>query len=83
MSADLPARALIANMKRFNSRYGCLFCENPGTTLPGKPLHRFWPHIEDASLRSHDSVVENASQATSQHKPVSFYDYDLLHCFKN
>jgi hypothetical protein len=27
---DLPARALVFNMKQFNAKFGCLFCYNEG-----------------------------------------------------
>lgn len=70
VSADLPARSRLANMKQFNGLYACLYCENPGSTLPGKPLHRFWPHVS-SPLRSHDSIMDNAEDATSERKPVS------------
>ena len=29
-SVDLPARALVLNMKQFNGRYGCCYCEDKG-----------------------------------------------------
>ncbi len=70
VSADLPARSRLANMKQFNGRYGCLVCENPGSTLPTGHLHRFWPDIPGSRLRSHESVIKNASDATSNQKPV-------------
>ena len=70
VSADLPARSRLANMKQFNGQYGCLFCENPGSTLPTDHLHRFWPDIPDSRLRSHESILKNASDATSKQQAV-------------
>lgn len=77
VSADLPGRARITNMKQFNGAYGCLFCENPGTTARGNPLHRFWPNISTAPLRSHSTLLRSAREATSLGDVVSNY---LLMC---
>lgn len=71
VSADLPARAKLANMKQFNGAYGCLFCENPGTTMPGNSLHRFWPDIPGAEARTHASVLQNARETLSEGCAVS------------
>ena len=73
VSADLPARSRLANMKQFNGRYGCLFCENPGSTLPTDHLHRFWPDIPHSRLRSNASIMKNASDATSKQEAVSIH----------
>jgi hypothetical protein len=72
MSAvDLPARALLLNMKQYNGMYGCSFCYSEGTTKRGSPLHRFWPpQLIEPSLRTSQSVRENASQATIANDPV-------------
>ena len=53
-------------MKQFNGQYGCLFYENPGSTLPTNQLHGFWPDIPHSQLRSHESIMKNASDATSK-----------------
>ena len=58
VSADLPARSRLANMKQFNGQYRCLFY--------GPPLHRFWPDIPDSRLRSHESILKNSSDGTSK-----------------
>ena len=73
VSADLPARARLVNMKQFNGAYGCLFCENPGTTVPGNPLHRFWPDVPSAPQRTHASVLKNARDAISLGDAVSHW----------
>ena len=31
-SLDLPARAIITNMKQFNGEHSCIYCEQEGTT---------------------------------------------------
>jgi hypothetical protein len=63
-SVDLPARAILLNMKQWNGKYGCLYCESPGTTLNGDHLHRYWPYDEASACRSHASVMHNAELAT-------------------
>ena len=36
-SVDLPARAMISNMKQWNGANGCLYCEEEGSTI-GTPV---------------------------------------------
>ena len=31
-SLDLPARAIVTNMKQFNGKQSCIYCEQEGTT---------------------------------------------------
>jgi len=72
-SVDLPARALVLNSKQFNGKYGCLYCESTGETPPGDHLHRYWPPPSSGlTLRSHESVMQNATKATSDGEPVRF-----------
>ena len=60
-SVDLPARAIVINMKQFNGLYGCCYCESSGTTPPENPLLRFWlPGVHTA--RTHKSLLENAKK---------------------
>ena len=40
-SVDLPARAILVNMKQWNGKEEILYCESPGTTLGGDHLHRY------------------------------------------
>lgn len=68
-SADLPARAILMNMKRFNGKFGCLFCEHPGVTQRGNHLHRFWPY-RDACPRTHRSLLSDGKTAIINGKPV-------------
>ena len=72
MSAvDLPARAILLNMKQYNGMYGCSFCYSEGTTKRGSPLHRYWPpSLTAPALRTSHSVRENASQTTRANDPV-------------
>lgn len=55
-SVDLPARAMISNMKQWNGAHGSLYCEDQGTTVGGDHLHRYWPY-RDAVSRSHASLL--------------------------
>jgi hypothetical protein len=72
MSAvDLPARALLLNMKQYNGSFGCCFCYNEGKSRRNSPLHRFWPPPLTAPvLRTSQSIRENATQATVTNDPV-------------
>ena len=44
-SADLPGKALMANMKQYNGEQGCSVCEDKGKTVGTGGLHRIWPYI--------------------------------------
>ena len=48
-SVDLPARAILLNMKQWNGVQGCLYCESTGTVLPGDHLHRYICNIVNPS----------------------------------
>ena len=63
-AVDLPARAILMNMKLFNGKYACVYCEHEGVTEDGNHLHRFWPH-RTAPSRSHQSILSNAVEATT------------------
>lgn len=70
-AVDLPARAIVLNMKQYNGMYGCSFCYDTGKTKIGSPLHRFWPpQSVTPALRTHQSVHENAIDATTTKLPV-------------
>ena len=64
-SLDLPARAVVTNMKQYNGRYGCLYCEEEGTTIGGDHLHRYWPCQTATVPRTHASLLQNAHMATT------------------
>ncbi len=68
---DLPARVIVLDMKQFNGKYACVYCEDEGETPPGDHLHRFWPHnAADSRKRTHKSLLQNATEATLQHDTV-------------
>lgn len=70
-SVDLPARALILNMKQYNGMYGCCFCYSEGKSKRSSPLHRYWPPLATTpALRTNKSIWENAAQATITNDPV-------------
>ena len=62
-SVDLPARAMITNMKQFNGKHGCLYCEDEGTVIGSDHLHRYWPQKTSCTSRTHQSVLSNATDA--------------------
>lgn len=69
-SADLPARAMLLNMKQWNGRHGCLYCNHEGVTLGTDHLHRYWPP-KDSQVRTHSSLMADAEAATKSGSPVS------------
>ena len=70
-SVDLPARAMITNMKQWNGINGCLCCEDIGTTVGTDHLHRYWPHQGCSIERTHASLLRNATEAVRQGTTVS------------
>lgn len=80
MSAlDLPARAIVANMKQFNSKHGCVYCEDVGINPEENPLVRCWPKLPCSVKRYHSSIMNSAINATLKHEAVSspIYIYTL------
>ena len=70
LSVDLPARALVLNMKHFNGAFACCYCESEGETLPGDHLHRYWPYISGTTQRTHQSLLANARKAVAEKTSV-------------
>ena len=70
-SADMPARALISNMKAFNGSYACSTCEVEGATVPGNTLHRIWPFSDSNTLRTQDRMYSAIVTSVQQGQPVS------------
>ena len=70
-SADLPARAPLTNMKQYNGCWRCLYCNSKGTTHGTDHLHRFWPHDPSSTLRSTQSIADDAHEAVHTGEAVS------------
>ncbi|XP_071956848.1 uncharacterized protein [Antedon mediterranea] len=64
VAVDLPAKAIVANMKQYNGKFGCHMCFAEGATPPNCPLHRYYPFGEYPS-RTHDSIMCDARQAVT------------------
>lgn len=72
VAVDLPARALVMSMKLFNGKYSCVYCEQEGVTEGSNHLHRFWP-FRTATVRTHQSILSNALEATTKNDAVCTY----------
>ena len=70
-SADLPARASVLNMKKFNGAYGCSQCEDKGQPRTSSHLHRNWPCTTPCVAHTHESVVLNAKDSLRTKEAVS------------
>lgn len=71
-TVDLPARACVLNMKQFNGKNGCSYCEDEGEPRASNHLHRNWPYTRTSISRSHHSIMTNARDAIDENDPVSF-----------
>lgn len=54
---------MVTNMKQWNGKHGCLYCEDEGKTIGRDQLYRYWPYLESARPRSHASLLKNAEKA--------------------
>ena len=80
-SVDLPARAMVTNMKQWNGINGCLYCEDKGTTVGGDHLHRYWAAKDSCVERSHTSFLRCATDTVSLGTAVSCDEsYDFVTC---
>lgn len=70
---DLPARAMVSQMKQFNGKYGCSVCTDEGTGRPGAPMQRYWPYTGTSTLRSHQSWLEDLDTTLETNQPVSIF----------
>lgn len=71
VSCDLPARAIVLNMRQFNGKHGCHLCEDPGENSPVNPMLRWWPFNGDAVLRSKESLLKNSLEVSLDNEIVS------------
>ena len=71
VSCDLPARAIVLNMRQFNGKQGCHLCEDEGTTDPNNHLVRWWPHNPGQVLRTKQSMIRDIATAVSENAIVS------------
>ncbi len=71
VTCDLPARALVLNMRQFNGKHGCHLCEDEGVNYPSLPMLRYWPYNSIQILRSRESILKNCFEATES-EIVSF-----------
>ena len=69
-SVDLPAHAMVLQMKQYNGICGCCYCEEEGETPPGQHLRRYWPYKHHPVPRSHDSMERDAKTALRNKIPV-------------
>lgn len=65
-SLDLPARAIVTNVKHFNGKHSCIYCEQEGTTSERSHSHRWWPFESNVVFRTHHSLMENAKEALKE-----------------
>ena len=69
-STDLPARALVSNMKAYNGTYGCSVCTDSGER-GSSATHRIWPFKTKNTIRSRESTYKAIQDAVQGGNPVS------------
>lgn len=73
-SVDLPARALLLNMRQYNGQHGCVYYEDDGTPRLSSHLHRNWPYTSDPVPHIHAKMLEDADKAVSDGEAVCTYN---------
>lgn len=71
VALDLPARAMVLNMKQFNGKFGCCYCEDEGANPPNQPTLRYYPYDSASIPRQHNSMISDARCAVDKREPVS------------
>ncbi|XP_064462210.1 uncharacterized protein LOC135372623 [Ornithodoros turicata] len=72
-AVDAVARAMMQNVRQFNGRHGCSFCEHPGETykLPDTRAHvHIYPADGEYRLRDGLRMLTQATQACTRGTPV-------------
>ena len=62
-TADLPVRADLMNMKRFNGKSACHLCKSEGKGYGPNNIHRCWPFQQNLEKRTHEDQLTYASKA--------------------
>jgi len=70
---DLPARAMVSNMKQFNGKHACIVCCDEGETPEGNALHRYFPYRDDSIMRTKDSFSSDAKEASRKGVAVNMH----------
>ncbi|XP_046393433.1 uncharacterized protein LOC124161213 [Ischnura elegans] len=70
--ADLPAKALLLNLKNFNGFFGCPKCLVKGEkiTVAGKKKTFVYKYSDHLTLRSHALSIKHCEEAEVTQKPV-------------
>ena len=71
VSVDLPARAISLNMKQFNGKHACCYCEDPGVPRTTSHLQRDWPYSSSFIPRSAAMFREYVKHAVEEQEVVS------------
>ena len=72
VTVDLPAKAMVANMKQYNGKFGCSICMDEGESRASCPMQRFWPFKEENILRTQQSYEDDIKEAVRVRNAVGF-----------
>lgn len=76
-TCDLPARAMVLNMRQFNGSHGCHLCEDPGENSAVNPMLRWWPYNSESTLRTKVALMKDSVKATLNSDIVSSICFKL------
>ncbi|XP_033725038.1 uncharacterized protein LOC117315017 [Pecten maximus] len=70
VTLDLPARAMVMNMKQFNGKFGCCYCEDEGVNPANRPMLRYYPYTATSVPRLNEGMINDARKAATTGEPV-------------
>ena len=65
MTADLPAKAVLLNMKQYDGTYRCNLCEDEGVPRAYSHLQKDWPHKGNMTLKTHIFIEPSQNKRLS------------------
>ena len=71
VSCDLPARAMVLNMRQFNGQHGCHLCDSAGENSTEHPMLRWWPYNSESTNRTKVALMKDSVKATRSGNIVS------------
>ena len=80
-TVDLPARALVCNMKAYNGAYSCPTCLDSGDNSVGSShMHRYWPFNSTCEIRTLEGVQRAFKEASRSGIAVSNSNKSSAYC---
>ena len=77
-TADLPARADLMNMNRFNGKGACHLCKSEGKGSGPNNIHRCWSFQQNLEKRTHEDQLTYAAKATQRNAVMGVKGHSIF-----